>query len=395
HHLVGENWLAIRRGVCMTDVNAEMGRDLRYLSIALWHYTEFSSRRISQFVAECGQDDSDWDAVWNGIRGGCSLPGLFQAIELGKQIEDEYLSKGTRILCPHDAGYPESLYGMRHAPIVGVRGHVELLKTRQVAIVGSRRTVSAAVQMTPVIADEVMSRGMVVTSGGALGIDALAHRQAMKRQQPTIIVSAIGTAKIFPRENADIFEWAAENGAIVSQFPNRDMAHKPNFPQRNEVIAALSCAVIVVQCPFKSGALYTAQAATRFGKPVFAAAMPGFDELTAGGLDEIRRGTARILYSPACLDSIEMPGQKVLSFEPAAVLREDSGESLKCEPLPPVLLSDTQDRIMQILAERGLTREILRSEAGQPGDFNESLLELELSGLVMVQNGVYSACVGR
>lgn len=332
------------------------------------------------------------DSVWNEFRQGNILPGLFQAIEKGRQIEDDYLEKGTKILCPHDADYPDSLYVMRHAPILGVRGRAEMLKIRQTAIVGSRRTVSAGLRLTPVIADEVMKRGMIVTSGGALGIDALAHRQAMYRQQPTIIVSAMGTQKIYPRENADIFDWAFENGAVVSQFPNREIEYKPNFPRRNEVIAALSCAVIVVQCPFKSGALYTAQAAARYGKPVFAAAVPGFDELTAGGLDCIKRGTAQMLYCDACFDDIENPGQKSLPFEPVESCVFDEAAD-RCEPLPPVLLSDTQDVILHTLGERGMTREVLRIEAGQPSDFNEALLELELSGMVVSQNGVYRSSV--
>ena len=255
------------------------------------------------------------------------------------------------------------------------------------AIVGSRRTVACSESLTPVIADEVMCRGMVVTSGGALGIDALAHRQAMKRLQPTVIVSAIGTAKIYPRDNADIFDWASENGVIVSQFPNRDMAHKPNFPQRNEVIAALSCAVIIVQCSLNSGALYTAQAAKKFGKPVFAAAMPGFNDLTAGGLDCINRGTAQILYCANNLDIIDIPRQKLLSFELSS--HQDDVQDCRGELAMPAGLSDTQQKLLQILKERSLTRELLRTAAGLPTDFNESLLELELTGLVLVQNGLY------
>ena len=340
----------------------------RSLAIYLWHYHPGMSVQACRILSVPAAEGIE--QVWESLRafdGG--IHALDAAKELGHAIEVEYRNAGSTILCPGDAGYPNPLFAMRTAPILSVRGSTEALHAPQIAIVGSRRTAPDALRITTLIADYAMDRGMTVTSGGALGIDAMAHRRAMERGLPTIVVSATGTAKFYPAENRDIFAYASQHGAVVSQFPNCKMEHSPNFPQRNDVIAALSVATVIVHCREKSGALYTAQAARRMNRPVFVAALTGFDELTMGGLARVAKSEAELLYDLPQLDRV-IPGGDPPPRQLALAL------------VPEIAPVGTEAQILHLLRKGKRVREQLRAELGEPADFDGVVLELELSGKI-------------
>lgn len=347
---------------------------VRHLAIFLWHETEAPAARLNAVLAAgtaCGVE-----SIWNAVVVQYGLAPLEEAEKRGGDIEQAYRRRGIAILCPGDGDFPVCLYSMSAPPILGVRGDVSILKKAQIAIVGSRRTTAEARRIGEIIAQDVMERGYVVTSGGALGVDGVAHRSAMGRMLPTIVVSAVGPEAIYPKENADIFEYAARCGAVVSQFADKP-AFRPNFPMRNDVIAALADATIVVQSRVDGGALYTARAAHRMKRPVFVAALEGFDERTEGGLACVKSGMARLLSQCRDLDCLGRQRQLPL-FEP------EGGGSVTAQ-LPP-----TQMAIFQALSMGANTREVLRSDLGFPSDFDESILELELSGTIRNIGGKFA-----
>ncbi|MBO4351477.1 MAG: DNA-protecting protein DprA [Proteobacteria bacterium] len=350
----------------------------RGAAIYLWHT---KNNQSSYRKVLCAKDVDALELAWSEV-GGSEL--LNDAAEQGKSAEFRYHRSGSIILIPGDEGYPRQVYDMQAAPILCVRGNCELLKQPQIAIVGSRQTTGNSRQIAPIIAEEVISRGYVITSGGAFGIDAIAHRHAMACQAPTVVVSAIGTDKVYPRENCDIYEYAWQNGAVVTQFPNHSMGYAPNFPLRNDVIAALSFAVIIVQCGEKSGALYTAHAARKLRRTVYAAAMPGFDDKTAGGLSLIRSGHAQMLSSSDDFDQMMPRLQKEIHFE------AQPDEDQPSLPIVPAMLSETQRQIVSIIASHaGMTRMQLKTSLPESVDFDVSLLELELAGVVALKGGIY------
>ena len=352
----------------------------RALSIYYWHQWGGSASCVGRILATA---DDELTRLWDEKRvENLQLPPLVDAVRFGREIEERYRGERTVLICPGESDYPVQLNVLRHPPILGVKGDVGILSQSQMAMVGSRHTIEASRMLTPVIADALMMSGYVITSGGAVGIDALAHRQAMVREQPTVVVSALGTDAIYPKENADIFEYAAQCGAVVSQFPNVQLRHKPNFPLRNDVIAGLSEGVVVVQCPQKSGAMYTVNAARRFQRPVFAAAMPGFEPLTEGGLMCIKSQQAQLLSALQDLSFGKETKQKTLKFD---VIQT---QKLQAEALPESMMSATQTAIIQALSRSSMTREILRQTLNLPGDFDEAVLELELNGYIQTVGGV-------
>lgn len=355
----------------------------RSLAICCWHRAACGAASVRK-ILEASNDSLE--NVWQMLMTKYGLPPLSQAMCDGVAIEQSYLQKKTILICPGDTDYPKQLNIMASPPVLAVKGSAELLQKPQMALVGSRHTIETSRSLTPVIADALMMSGYVITSGGAVGIDALAHRQAMAREHPTIVVSALGTEQIYPKENADIFDYAAQYGAVVSQFPNGGLHHKPNFPLRNDVIAALSMGVVLVQCPIKSGALYTVHAARRFQRPVFVAAMPGFEPLTEGGLECVKKNQAQLLSSShdlshhTLLQNATKPRQ--MSFDLFQT------QHLSVSSLSDDTMSTTQISLLRLLDGISMTRELLRQKMNFPDDFDEAILELELNGHITIEAGV-------
>jgi DNA processing protein len=113
----------------------------------------------------------------------------------------------------------------------------------------------------------------VIVSGGAFGIDAVAHRSALAADGSTTIVSASGVDCPYPRANTALFERAEVAGLVVSESPPGSAPHRHRFLTRNRLIAALATGTVVTEAAARSGALNTAAHCIRLGLPLMA--MPG------------------------------------------------------------------------------------------------------------------------
>ena len=458
---------------------------IRALLIYLWKNNLSQNTGLKALVAL--KSRSEIDIFWEQKREIHRLPPIEQAIEEAKSYEFSMGAKSIRLLTPYDeySSYPVRLNPLFPNPnVIAVCGVEKYLRMAQASIVGSRTMLESAYDVTHAIVDALVSRGYVITSGGAIGIDAAAHRRAMARSAPTIVVSPGGPDLPGPMKNADIYEYARSRGAIVSQYPLGYAPMRRNFPSRNRIIAALSSATVIVHCREKSGALYTAQAARRLGIPVYVAAMRGMHPLTEGGLALVKQGKARLLSDVADLDSIverkqgelfffQSPGESAKSdgdfwagveetggcFDGVSVRRRDvvsgkgggasrmmgedelgdvvcewgssrrggcegeegfcdwensfapsrsrwSGRSradldgvCKSELLPEAVEGgnagisigedSTSDGIRNILRRGATTRENLRRLTDYPSDFDEAILDLELSGEIELSAGTY------
>lgn len=142
------------------------------------------------------------------------------------------------------------------------------------AIVGARAATAVGMERAHAIGKHLASAGVHVVSGGALGIDAAAHRGALAGGGTTTIVLGSGVDVLYPERHAPLFEEAlARGGAIVSMLPDGTQPRRGTFLARNPLISALADAVVVVEADLRSGSLATARAAKRQGRIV--AAWPG------------------------------------------------------------------------------------------------------------------------
>jgi DNA processing protein len=173
-------------------------------------------------------------------------------------------------LYPLDPTYPVRLRGLPCPPAtLWVRGG-SLEAEHAVAIVGSREAVPEALQFAESLATELARAGVVVVSGGALGIDAAAHRGALAARGRTWVVAGTGCEHCYPRTHQDLFDRVGCGpGAVLWPFAPEVVARQHRFLARNEVLVALSDAVVVVQAGSRSGALNAASNACRQRKPLW------------------------------------------------------------------------------------------------------------------------------
>jgi DNA processing protein len=147
--------------------------------------------------------------------------------------------------------------------------------------------------------------GVTVVSGLALGIDAAAHRGALRAPNPrTIAVLGSGADVVYPRMNQRIYDQIAEVGVILSESPPGRRPFRWTFPARNRIMAAITAMTVVVEAADPSGSLITASFAAELGRGV--AAVPGRVTATnaAGSNRLLRDGAAVIRDAADALDEL-------------------------------------------------------------------------------------------
>ncbi len=189
-------------------------------------------------------------------------------------------------LSPRDDGYPAGLVAVG-APVLRAEGTWPDLGGA-VAVVGARGATRAGLGAAARLGRGLAAAGRAVISGGAIGIDGAAHHGALEAGT-TVVVLGSGLDQPYPARNFALFERVVQRGAVASPFED-DAGPQPwRFLRRNRVMAALSCAVVVVEADLRSGALSTARAAVELGRPVFAVTgSPGTDAIVERGAVAVR-----------------------------------------------------------------------------------------------------------
>ncbi|QTG76100.1 DNA-processing protein DprA [Trueperella pecoris] len=232
---------------------------------------------------------------------------------------------GVSVVAPGDELWPSQLNDLGDkAPILlWVKGDPKVLAGRAVAIVGSRAATANGVRIARDFAYEI-SREATVISGGAFGIDAAAHEGAMLALRPSVIVSAGGADRVYPRAHDALFAKTLElGGAVVSESPLGAAPQRFRFLARNRIIAGLARATLVVEAPIRSGALSTARHAQNIGRPV--GAVPG---------------PIDVPQYQGCIDLLRNDGTPVANV---AHLRELMGTMEVQDPLAPDFFAGSVD----------------------------------------------------
>jgi DNA processing protein len=204
-----------------------------------------------------------------------------QHIALGKSLElaHEEVAKanaaGVQILSRDDAAWPERLSEIYDPPLVlFVRGNADVLSRPGIAIVGTRHPTPYGMGMSERLACDLATRGLVIFSGMARGVDTFGHKGALKAKGKTVAVFGTGVDVIYPRENKKIADAIVESGgALISEFPMGAFPAPQNFPIRNRIISGLSVGVLVVEAGEYSGTRITARCALEQSRELFA--VPG------------------------------------------------------------------------------------------------------------------------
>lgn len=204
---------------------------------------------------------------------------------------------GITILTAEDEAFPELLKEIADPPtLLFVRGEILPCDELAVAIVGTRHATHYGTRQAERFGYELAKAGFTVISGLARGIDAAAHRGALKAKGRTIAFLGGGVSKIYPPEHLDLAYEVAASGAVVSEAAPLVRPIAGAFPQRNRLITGMSLGVIIIEAAQRSGALISARMAMEQNREVFA--LPGqIDNPVARGVNGLIKDGAALVQS--------------------------------------------------------------------------------------------------
>lgn len=145
-------------------------------------------------------------------------------------------------------------------------GNTELLNKRKFTIIGSRKPNPYAQALTKEIANKISKKGGVIVSGGALGIDILAHISAMPN---TIMVSPSSLDIIYPKANTKTIKQMQKDSLLLSQFSSTYTPHRFSFLERNKLVVSLGELVIIPYADMQSGSMQSARYAISNNIPIY------------------------------------------------------------------------------------------------------------------------------
>ncbi|MFN3148410.1 DNA-processing protein DprA [Bremerella sp.] len=223
---------------------------------------------------------------------------IASASQLDVQRElDHCRDFGIRILTRGCDDFPELLREIPDPPILlFVKGEILPCDELAVAIVGTRHATHYGKKQAERFGYELAKAGFTIASGLARGIDAAAHRGALKAGGRTIAFLGGGVSKIYPPEHGDLAEEVSQNGAIVSEAAPLVSPIAGAFPQRNRLITGISLGVVIIEAAARSGALISARMAMEQNREVFA--VPGqIDNPVARGVNGLIKDGATLVQS--------------------------------------------------------------------------------------------------
>jgi DNA processing protein len=212
--------------------------------------------------------------------------------------EMEYVEgEGIGVMCLADEEYPEMLKHIYDPPaVIYYKGVMPEKGETCFAIVGSRKCSLYGMRVAENFSAGIASSGVTIISGMARGIDASAHRGALKAAGRTIAVMGTGFRNLYPEGSEKTVRDICRAGAVITEFPSGTMPSKSTFPRRNRIISGMSSGVLVVEAAKRSGALITVDFALEQGKDIFAVPGP-VDSLTSSGTHALIQNGAKLVTS--------------------------------------------------------------------------------------------------
>ena len=269
------------------------------------------------------------------------------------------------------ATIPEKLRNLHDTPktlyLSGNGNLDELLKRPIIAIVGSRKVDAYGTHVTKMLASDLASRGAVIVSGLALGVDGIAHTACMDAGGATIAFMANGIGGIYPQTNLAIGRRMQQHGFVISEHDGDYMPYRHDFLIRNRLISGLADAVIVTQAAARSGSLNTASHALEQGKLVMAVPGPITNPLCEGPNNLLKMGASLATSADDVWNALNMPALKKSKNIDYSLLAQNEPEL----------------NIISLLVTGDSDGEVLAAKSGLSAqEFNVHLTMLEIRGII-------------
>ena len=179
--------------------------------------------------------------------------------------------------------YPKKLYYI---------GNLDLLQSKKISVVGSRKPNQYARNLTQELCSKLSLVDVKIVSGGAIGIDAVAHKSAGAKN--TIMVAGTGLDTRYPAVNKTLIQDIENNGLVLSQFEAGIASRKYNFPLRNELVVALGDALVVAYADENSGTMRSVEYALKMNKPIYV--LPHRLGESKATTELVKQGLAKVIY---------------------------------------------------------------------------------------------------
>lgn len=215
-----------------------------------------------------------------------------------------------------DKEYPQRLLNCTDGPAqLFYKGNADLNASKIIAIVGTRSNTEYGKALTEKLIEDLAAQDILIISGLAFGIDAIAHKASVKNGLPTVGVVGHGLDKMYPAVHASLAKEMLENGGgILSEFFSGTQPDKHHFPLRNRIVAGLCDATIVVETVVKGGSMITAKLADSYNRDVFA--FPGrTTDLKSSGCNYLIKHNKAMLLTDAD-QLLQVMGWKEVSKKP-------------------------------------------------------------------------------
>ncbi len=294
----------------------------------------------------------------------------FREIESEIQFIERF---GIRSLFINEPSYPRRLLNCYDPPtLLFYKGAADLNASRMVGVIGTRNYSEYGKMLVRALVEGLAGQEVIIISGLAFGIDALAHQCSIRHEIPTVGVLAHGLDRIYPAQHHSLArEMIETGGGLLTEFPSGTLPDRHHFPTRNRVVAGLCDCIVVIESGVKGGSMVTASLANGYHRDVFA--FPGrvTDTRSAGCHQLICLNQAHLLEDAQQL-------LKVMGWDnghsPARTLQKKIFEEL----------NDTEQRIIEVFHEKN-ERHIdeISSLIIMPGSLiSSTLLTLELKNLI-------------
>jgi DNA processing protein len=249
--------------------------------------------RAPQFISTLGDSLQCWQRRLNIVN-------VDRAIDTLQSLNGFLLSSDSPL-------WPKGFFDLGDsAPsVLWVLGQKDVFENQAtISVVGSRIASSYGLEVTKDLVQSAVRNGFATLSGGALGIDACAHKSALMAGGKTIAVMAGGLDRLYPPKNLELFEEIKLTGAVISEMPPGTTPARWRFLQRNRLIAAIGQATVVVEAGFKSGSINTAGHANELDRPVGAVPGPINSTRSAGCHRLIKERRAELISTPSDLEEL-------------------------------------------------------------------------------------------
>lgn len=272
----------------------------------------------------------------------------------------------------HDTAYPHRLLNCSDAPVLlYFKGNTNLNHTKVISIIGTRGNTAYGRHITEKLVADIAElsaeNDVLIVSGLAMGIDAIAHTAALQAHIPTVGVLAHGLDTVYPPQHRKLAKEMISSGGLLTEYCWNVAPDKYNFPKRNRIVAGMSDATIVVETGAKGGSIITAELAVSYNREVFAIPGRTTDAKSAGCISLVAANKAAILSNAQQL--FEMMGWREIQSAPIPALHD---------------LSEAEQLVIRLCHQDSITLNELYNNCNlSDSNLSTLLLQMELKGLLL------------